>query len=196
MIESVRQPETAGNSDPDLAQKPPVEPSRAADSDGSPTRQLLLRRESGPLRRVADDSGEIGHRSDRSVGMWKIDVSSVPEPDERHHSRHACRRRRAARRGRHLRTGSGRRRPPAPRGNGVPEVESLSEVHLRQRRVRPSDQRHRPTVPDRRAGREVAQGSGAVGRSEGSIARTRRSGSREASSSGSALPARSRSSRK
>ena len=59
----------------------------------------------------------------------------------------------------------------APRRDGLPEVEPVPEIDLRERRVRPAHQPHGGVA--RRAGRarrSQPQGGGALGRSEGSPA--------------------------
>ena len=93
--------------------------------------------------------------------------------------------------------GDRRRRPAAARRHGVPEVEPVSEVDLRQRRLRPADQRPVPRARETAgAGREGAAARGALGRGQGPARRRRRWRSRAGSSSGSASRGRSRSSRR
>ena len=66
---------------------------------------------------------------------------------------HARRGQGADRRRRHLRPGRRRRRAAAAGRDGVPEVEPVPEVDLRERRLRAADQRHgrepRPSWPER-----------------------------------------------
>ena len=130
------------------------------------------------------------HRVHRSVGLRQEHVPAHAEPDERHHRRHPRRGLGEDRRRRRLRAGHRRRRPAPPRRHGVPEVEPVPQVDLRERRLRP---------PPERAGREPGAScrSGSkracARRRSGTRSRigctNRRSPSRAASSSACASPA-------
>ena len=63
--------------------------------------------------------------------------------------------------------GHGRRGPAPPRRDGLPEVESVPEVDLRQRRVRPEDQRPLPALRAAGARREGAAPVRPLGRGQG-----------------------------
>ena len=92
---------------------------------------------------------------------------------------------------RHLRARRGRGRPAPPGRHGVPEVEPVPQVDLREHRLRPADQRlaRSPRRLEERV-EESLRGRRPVGRGEGPARRTRPSRSRAASSSACASPGR------
>ena len=180
------------------AVEPKAPPPTATTRTRMETRKLrfFYGRKPGALRDLARDPREVRDGVHRPVRLRQVDVPALPEPDERHHPGHARRGRRPPRRQGHLRARH-RRRGPAPAGrDGLPEVEPLPQVDLRQRRVRPADQRARAAA---RSCRSASRRRCAAPRS-GTRSRTGstppRSGSRAASSSGSASRARSPSSRR
>ena len=85
----------------------------------------------------------------------------------------------------------GRRGAP-PHRHGVPAAQPVPEEHLRQRRLRPADQRRAQEGRARRHRRAVAAGRGAVGRGEGPAQDVGPRACRAASSSGCASPGPSR----
>ena len=149
----------------------------------------------GPREHPRQDPPERGDGAHRAVGLRQVDLPPHAQPDERHRARRARRGRGHHRRPRHLRAVGRCRRPAPPRRHGLPEVEPVPEVDLRQRRLRPADQ-----PPDalargaRRPRRGQPEVGGALGRSEGPAAAPRRWRCRAASSSASASRARSPSS--
>ena len=133
--------------------------------------ELLLRAQPGPREHRRQDPAEPGDRAHRAVGLRQVDVPPVAQPDERHHPRRPGRGLGPDRRPRHLRAVGRRRRPAAAGRHGVPEVEPVSEVDLRERRLRPADQPHgRVARRAARPGRGQPEGGGALGRSEGPAA--------------------------
>ena len=85
-----------------------------------------------------------------------------------------------------VRTERRRRRGATSDRHGLPEAEPVSEIDLRQSRVRPAPERHQEARRTRRHRRIVAPSGGAVGRGEGPARRVRRWVCRAGSSSGSA----------
>ena len=77
-----------------------------------------------------------GDGTDRSVGLRQVDLPAAHQPHERPDPRHPAAGRDPARRRGHLRSEGGRRRPPAPRRDGLPALEPVPEVDLRERRLR------------------------------------------------------------
>ena len=116
---------------------------RASGLDRRPGPELLLRGQASAGEHLDRHPAQSGHRVHRTIGLRQEHVPAHAEPDERHHRRHAGRRPRPHRRRRCLRSADGRRGAPAARRNGVPEVEPISEVDLREHRVRDPAQRAR-----------------------------------------------------
>ena len=130
----------------DAAQAPSTAADRPAAARPAQDRrvadELLLR--GAPRARSDQRQGdaEPGDGAHRPVRLREVDVPALAQPDERHHPRHARRGRGPHRRPGYLRA-LGRRRQSAPAGrDGVPEIEPVSEVDLRERRLRPADQPH------------------------------------------------------
>ena len=87
------------------------------------------------------DPAEPGHGAHRTVGLRQVDVPALAQPDERHHPGRARRGIGAASTAQDIYALVGRRRRSAAAGrHGVPEVESVSEVDFRERRLRPAHQ--------------------------------------------------------
>ncbi len=129
----------------------------------------VLRRQSRDPEGQSRHRPQRGHRVDRPVRLRQVDVHSLLESHERHdrvgahHGRHHAGRRE------HLRAAHGRRDAARARRHGVPKAESVSEVGLRQRRVRSAHSR--PRARSRRARRDRADESRAcrsVDRGQGS----------------------------
>ena len=78
-----------------------------------------------------------GHRVHRAVRLRQDDAAALPQPDERSHRRRAHHARLDPdRRRRYQRARRRRGRSPAARRHGFSEIESVSEIDLRQRRLR------------------------------------------------------------
>ena len=136
-----------------------------------PRRRRVLRRETRHQEGRHRHRQEPGAGDDRPVGLRQVHFPALPESHERHDRGRARRRLDPARRQGHPRQEAGRRAAARARRHGVPEAESVSEVHLRERRLRSAHPRagRRP----RRARRDRAQlaaARGLVGRGEGSPA--------------------------
>ena len=152
-------------------------------------------------RRVLENIGleraaEPGDGAHRAVGLRQVHVPAVAQPHERHRARRARRGLGAASTAPTSTPPTrGRRRSAPARRHGLPEVEPVSEVDLRQRRLRAA---HQP--PDAIQGRiarprrSEPEGRGALGRGARSAPHVGACRCPAASSSGSASPARSRSS--
>ena len=82
------------------------------------------------------------HGAHRAVGLRQVDVPALDQPHERAAPRRASRRLDRARRRGRLQPRHGPRGAAPARRDGVPALESVPEVDLRQRRVRSADQRH------------------------------------------------------
>ncbi len=159
--------------------------------------ELLLRLPAGTREHRAQRAAEPGDGAHRALGLRQVHVPPIAEPHERHRARRPRRGLGVHRRRGHLRGDRGRRRSAPARRHGVSEVEPVSQVDLRQRRLRAADQ-----PPD-----AVAKKS--CGAASRRASRRRRSGTRcaigstrrrcpcpAASSSASASRARSRSNRR
>ena len=72
----------------------------------------------------------------RPLRLRQKHLPADAESDERHHPRRTCRGARLRRRAGHLPHGCGRRRRSPQGRHGVPEIESVSEVDFRKRRLR------------------------------------------------------------
>src|ERR687892_1791687 len=141
--------------------------------DGDPRADGVVRHQGGGQQGVADDPGAAGDRADRPVRVRKDDVLASAQPDERSHP--------------HLSPPGGdspgwdvgarrppeRGRSPAAGGNGVPEVESVPQVDLRERRLRAEGGRGKGQARAPAEGGEIAEERGAVGGGEGSPQRQR-----------------------
>ena len=139
-----------------------------------PRRRRVLRRETRHQEGGHRHRQEPGAGDDRPVGLRQVDLPALPEPHERHDSERARRRLHPARRQGHPRQEAGRGAAARARRHGVPEAESVSEVHLRERGLRAAHPwaGRRP----RRARRNRAQLAATrriVGRSEGPPAAAR-----------------------
>ena len=85
------------------------------------------------------------HRVHRAVGLRQEHVPAHAQPDERHHPGHPRRGHgRSSTATTSTRRGHRRRRAAPPGRDGVPEVEPVPEVDLRERRLRPAHQRPGP----------------------------------------------------
>ena len=105
--------------------------------------------------------------------------------DVSHHRQHP-----AGRRG-GQRSDPGRDRTAPPGRHGLPEGRAVSQVDLRERRLRSADRRRPRSQRARRGGGEEPPALGAVGRGEGPAARVGAWASPAASTSGCASPGRS-----
>ena len=103
--------------------------------------------------------------ADRALGLRKVDVHSRAQSNARPHARSARRRTRLARRSGHLRARHRSGDDSLPDRHGLPAAQPVSEVHLRQRRLRPAHSRR-------------AQSRHADGRSASAACATPRSGTR------------------
>ena len=128
--------------------------------------ELLLRRQAGARRHLDRHPAQPRHRLHRPVRLRQEHVPADAQPHERHHRRHPRRGPGAHRRRRHLRRADRRRGAAPPGRDGVPEVEPVPQVDLRERRLR---------HPVERPGRD-ALGAAAAGSRRAS--RPRRSGTR------------------
>ena len=118
-------------------------------------------------RRLAGHPGASRDGADRPVRLRQVDVPALPEPHERSHPRHAHRRQHHHRRREPLRRRRRPRRAAASRRHGVPEVQPVPEVDLRERRVRASHPRRARPGGAARGRRAEPPAGGAVGRGEG-----------------------------
>ncbi|CAA9492037.1 MAG: Phosphate transport ATP-binding protein PstB, partial [uncultured Sphingomonas sp.] len=144
---------------------------RAHAQDAGRPGQRLLWRQAGAQGCIDRGARRSRDRLHRTVRLRQVDFPALPQPDERHHRRGAGRGPDRARRPRHQRARHGRGAAPRPRGHGVPEAQPLSQIDLRERRLRPAHPRARPG--QERAGRhrrEVAAARRPVGRGQGSTA--------------------------
>ena len=145
-------------------------------------------------RRLARHPGASRDGADRPVRLRQVDVPALPEPHERSHPRRAHRRQHHHRRREPLRRRRRPRRAAASRRHGVPEVQPVPEVDLRERRLRAAHPRRARPGGAARGGRAEPPAVGAVGRGGGPARLAPRSTCRAASSSASASRARSPSS--
>ena len=153
-----------------------------------------IRREDRHQGRVDRRSSRRGARAHRPERMRQEHLPPVAQPDERHRSGCLGRRPRRARRRTHLRR---RRRPGAgapARGNGVPAVESVPEVDLRERRLRPAHRGRDASVAASRSASSARCGMRRCGTRSRIAFTSPASASRAASSSACASRARSPSS--
>ena len=114
---------------------------------GAPVKMRATRTD-GPLRREDRHQGRLDRRprrrrarAHRSERLRQEHVPALAQPDERHGPGRLGRRTRRARRRAHLRPG---RRPGArapARRDGLPALEPVPEVDLRERRLRPAHRR-------------------------------------------------------
>ena len=170
---------------------------RAGPQDEGRQGHRPLRREARALRCRPRHSRKTGDGVDRPVGLRQVDLPALPQPHERHDQLCQGDRQDHARRRGHLRQVHRRGGTPGPRRHGVPEAQSVPEVDLRKRRLRPAHPR-----PDqepggaRRGRRDEPEEGGAVERGEGPACRSPAPASPAASSSASAsrgpLPSRRR----
>ena len=124
----------------------------------------------GSFRAVTGVTLDFGHARDhrphRPVRMRQVDAPPIPQPHERPHpGREGRGRDRLPGRG-HLRTRRRRDRGAPSRRHGLPEAQPVSQVRLRQHRLRPA--RHRDEGREHGRPRRVdAHPCGAVGRGQG-----------------------------
>ena len=123
----------------------------------------------GGARRESNDRQERDHGVHRTIGMRQDDRAALPQPHERPHPRCARRGQGAVSGHRSVRAGCVGDRSAAAHRHGVPEAESVSKEHLRQRRVRPADQRAARSDQARPGRRALAARCGVVGRGQGSF---------------------------
>ncbi len=93
----------------------------------------VVRRHPGPLRDVVH----------RTVRLRQVDVPALHQPHERHHPDLPGHRQDHDRGSGHLRSCARCRPAPRPRRHGLPEAQSVPEVDLRERRLRPAHPRPR-----------------------------------------------------
>ena len=90
----------------------------------------------------ADGGAAQRHGAHRPVGLRQVDVPALDQSHERAAARRSPRGRDPSRRRRRLQPRHGSRHAAPARRDGVPALESVPEVDLRQRRVRAARQRH------------------------------------------------------
>src|SRR5262249_37168088 len=129
---------------------------------------VLVRADSGSVRRFGADPRTLGAGPDRSVRVRQVDVPALPEPHERPDRGHTACGRRAAGRDGHLSPRHGSRRVAPPRRHGLPEIQSLSKIDLREHRLRAARGRNAQQGPASGNYRALLATSRAVGRGEGS----------------------------
>ena len=117
---------------------------------------------SGAVRYLPRHAGPQDHGADRPFGVRQVDLPAQPEPHQRHHPQLAHGRADPA--GQRGRPRGGRHQPAAACGHGVPTAESLSQIDLRQYRLRTAHQRHGQPQRDARQGRAQPAARGALGR--------------------------------
>ena len=188
MIAPVARPVEAGLPGAAPGQQPAAaDPGQGA---GRPV-ELLLREDQGAGLHFARDPGQSGHGLHRALRLRQEHVPAHAQPHERHRAGHPRGRHRGARRPEHLRAGHRCRGPASSGGHGVPEVQPLPEIHLRERRLRPAHQRHGgQPARSRGTGRAEPAGRRALDGGEGPAARLGAGACRADSSSGSALRGR------
>ena len=115
----------------------------AGDADGRDrAARPLVRRQAGAQGRLDVGPQAPDHRLHRPLGLRQVDPAALPQPHER-----PRRRRRASRAiiriggSRHLRPRARRHRAAQAGGHGLPEVQPVPEVDLRERRLRPAHPR-------------------------------------------------------
>ena len=138
-------------------QAPVPEPAETpADGSSSTTLKMtardvmrVLRREAGVVRRLSRHSRPLGDRLDRAVRLRQVDLPALLEPDERHHRGVPRHRQDRARRREYLFFAGRPRAAPGAGRHGLSEAESVPQIHLRERRLRPAypwlGQARRPT---------------------------------------------------
>ena len=94
--------------------------------------------QAGAERHLAGDPREAGHRLHRPVGLRQVDAAALLQPHERSDRRRAHRGRHPLRRRQHLRPGARRDRAAQAHRHGLPEVQPVPQVDLRERRLRPA----------------------------------------------------------
>ena len=115
---------------------------RASRNDRCARLLLLLRREAGAVRHQPHDPRAHGDGVHRTIRMREIHAAPLDQPAQRAHPRRAAHGRNSARRAGHLHAGCRHRRAAAARRDGISALESVPEIDLRERRVRPAHQRH------------------------------------------------------
>ncbi len=96
--------------------------------------RFLLWKIAGPVGHLDPDPDEPRDRIHRTLGMRQVDIPAHAQPDVRHGEEHACHGAGAARWRGHL--PPRRHRTASPCRHGVPALEPVPEVDLRQRGVR------------------------------------------------------------
>ena len=99
-------------------------------------REHQLRRQTGRQVGVAVDPPGRGARADRAVGLRQDDAAAHAQPPDRADPERRARRAGAARRRGHPR--AGRHDAARAGGDGLPAAQPVSDVDLRQRRLRPA----------------------------------------------------------
>ncbi len=106
-------------------------------------------------------------------GCGKSTLAALHQPAQRPHRRRPHRRPNSLREARHLRPGHRDQRAAQTDRHGLPEVEPVPEVDLRERRLRLPDPGHQPAESPRRdRGTEPAR-RGDLGRGQGPLGRKR-----------------------
>ena len=125
-----------------------------------PRRERVLRRQARAQERERRHRAPPGAGDDRPVGLRQVDLPALPESHERHDPGRAGHRHDHSSTAGHPRPAAGRGAAARARRHGVPEAEPVSQVDLRQRRLRSAhpraggqpraSRRHRVHQPDAR----------------------------------------------
>ena len=110
-------------------------------SSTSRTSDLFYGKAPGAARHQHEDPGREGHRPDRPVRLRQVHAPAQLQPPQRPDRQRPHRGNDPLPRSADSRPERRRDRAPQADGNGLPEVQSVPDVDLRERRLRPADRR-------------------------------------------------------